>query len=96
MILTNGINATTLFAAGPITLTTGESLVWGEQLANGTFRITVHGVAGENYEIQASSDLQSWTVLTTLTADSNGDLEFVDPQSASLPYRFYQAMRLQP
>jgi hypothetical protein len=96
VILTNGATAVTLFAAGPITLTSAESRVWGERLADGTFRITVHGVAGRNYEIQASSNLQSWTGLTMLTADSNGDLEYVDPQSSTLPHRFYRAMRVQP
>jgi len=93
VILTNGANVTTLFAAGLITLTTSDSRVSGERLPEGTFRIAVHGVAGAGYQIQGSTNLLDWTVLTMLTADSNGNLEFVDPQSATLPYRFYRAMR---
>ncbi|HEU0009655.1 MAG TPA: lysyl oxidase family protein, partial [Verrucomicrobiae bacterium] len=96
VILTNGLAAVTLFAAGPITLTTGEGRVLGERLPDGTFRISVLGLAGGNYEIQASSDLQNWTELTQLTADPQGGLEFIDPQSTVLQHRFYRAMRLAP
>jgi hypothetical protein len=96
VILTNSLAAVTLFAAGPITLTTGESRVFGERLPDGTFRITVLGLAGGNYEIQASSDLQNWTELTQLTADPHGGLEFIDPQSTVLQHRFYRALRLAP
>ena len=96
VILTNGSSAVTLFAAGPITLSSGESRISGGRLADGTFRIALHGLAGGSYEIQASSNLQTWTVLTTLTADPGGDLEFVDPESATLPHRFYRANRLMP
>jgi len=96
VILTNGLTSVTLFAAGPVTIgsVVVESRVQGERLAGGTFRISVHGEAGEHYEIQAATNLQSWTPLTTLPADSNGDLQFVDPDSATLPYRFYRAKRV--
>lgn len=61
------------------------------KIPKGPFRCMVHLPIGAAYEIQASTDLDSWTVLTRNTA-SDESVEFVDSQACGLPARFYRAV----
>jgi hypothetical protein len=55
--------------------------------------LLVYRLTGQpaNYTIRASSDLINWTSIAVL-ANTNGVVNFVDPNSASYSRRFYQAI----
>ncbi len=57
--------------------------------ANG-FKLLLSGPTGSNCVIQASSDLNSWTSISTNTF-SSGTATFTDTNAAVLPRRFYRA-----
>jgi hypothetical protein len=59
------------------------------RLSDGQFRFDFSGVPGQNYTLQASSDLFNWTSLITLNS-SNSSYTFTDPAAASTPRRFYR------
>ncbi|MBI4661606.1 MAG: PQQ-like beta-propeller repeat protein [Verrucomicrobia bacterium] len=54
------------------------------------FRLQVVGKAGRRYAIEASSDLQSWTSLATMTNETVQS-EYFDNQARSFTTRFYRA-----
>jgi hypothetical protein len=56
----------------------------------GQFVLTVSGPAGQTYEIQATQDFQTWTVIGTATVDADGSLDFTDPDAPGLSSRFYR------
>jgi subtilisin family serine protease len=60
-----------------------------KHLSTGQFQATLAGVVGSNYNILISSDLQTWTTLTTLTM-TNANSVFLDT-TASPGARFYRA-----
>jgi hypothetical protein len=61
------------------------------------FQITLNGGPLQGYEIQASTDLTNWSVLSSaLQSDSNGSLRFSDSSSTNLNQRFYRAHLLSP
>ena len=55
--------------------------------ANGQFTVTVTGIPGSNYVIQASSDLTNWTDLETNTAP----FVFTDSNASKFNQHFYRA-----
>ena len=48
------------------------------------------GQIGHSYEIQTSSDLRTWTVLRTLTADGRGEMACLDSSPLSYVSRWYR------
>jgi hypothetical protein len=52
--------------------------------------LTVLGPAGRRYDIQASLDFKTWSVIGTLTLGAAGSAEFRDPDAARFPKRFYR------
>jgi formylglycine-generating enzyme required for sulfatase activity len=59
------------------------------QLSGDTRRLLLEGEVGLAYLVQASSDLQEWKDLKTLV-NTDGVLEFVDPEAAAANARFYR------
>jgi hypothetical protein len=58
---------------------------------NGPLRLQFPASPGLSYQLEASSDLKTWTTLWQpglVTAYTT--LEFSDPQSSALPQRFYR------
>ncbi len=55
----------------------------------GTF-LTISGMVGQNYDIEASQDLQTWTIIHTVTLGDGGSLEFSDPEAPLFSRRFYR------
>jgi len=53
--------------------------------------LTFEAAANRTYRIEASTDLVSWTTLTTMPAP-NGKLQFVDPEATNFSQRFYRAV----
>ena len=60
--------------------------------ANGQFNFTIQSLSGNALEIQTSTDLASWTTLTTLT-NLTGTASFSDP-AANPQGRFYRLRQL--
>jgi hypothetical protein len=54
-----------------------------------TVRLTVSGMFGHTYGIDASSDLQNWVRITTQVS-TNSVIEFTNNDAASYPRRFYR------
>jgi hypothetical protein len=58
-------------------------------LSNGTVQLQAQGAAGELFDVQASSDLQTWQDLGQSAADTNGLFQFDDTNAPNYPARFY-------
>ena len=56
----------------------------------GQFVLTVSGLIGQTYDIEASQDLMTWTNIGTVTPGASGSLDFTDTNTASFPQRFYR------
>ena len=56
----------------------------------GASTLTVSGTANHTYNIQATQNLLTWTVIGTATADANGSLTFTDPNAKNFTQRFYR------
>jgi len=65
-------------------------------VSDGTFTLTVTGPAGHTYDIEASEDLITWTVIGTATLDASGSLNFTDADAPNYPQRFYRTRDTQP
>jgi hypothetical protein len=56
-----------------------------------TASLTFSGASGHSYNVQASSNLVTWTTIWSSGAlNSNGWVTFQDPQSSTLSQRFYR------
>jgi hypothetical protein len=63
-----------------------------QQLPDGGIRMIFAGISGRTYRIEASEDLNDWTVLGTGVAGSNGLFTFVDVDAQNHPLRFYRTV----
>jgi hypothetical protein len=57
----------------------------------GQFALTASGLAGHTYQILATPDLTTWTVIGTVTPGADGLLDFTDTNTAAFAKRFYRA-----
>jgi hypothetical protein len=51
----------------------------------------LRGQTGSRYDIEASVDLRTWSLIATVTMPEGGSMKFADPDAASHPMRFYRA-----
>jgi len=63
---------------------------------NAQLQFTLVGDPGMTYVIESSTNLTTWTPLTTNTATISGTVKFVDTSASSFLLRFYRAVRLIP
>jgi hypothetical protein len=63
--------------------------------ADGAFNFTLRGVPEGTYFIQASTDLISWTNISTNTLPAGGTLQISDPDAHLFNNRFYRAVKEQ-
>jgi len=61
-----------------------------QSVANGNVQLTVTDSVGQTDSVYASSDLQSWTLLSTAVTQT-GTLTVDDPAAAGVNQRFYRA-----
>jgi hypothetical protein len=65
---------------------------WGEgMLSDNTFHLSSGGPDGAWFHIDYSTDLVNWTTICTNQV-VNGSIDFVDPDAASSPSRFYRTV----
>ncbi len=72
-----------------ITPTFGSSL----QSSDGEFRFALAGETGRNYQLQASTNLSTWSLVTNILM-TNSTMSFVDPAAGRYPCRFYRLVLL--
>ena len=77
---TNGFTSMILIKYAPVTV---------KKQSNGNFILDAYGSPGESFDIQASTNLQTWQDLGDVIADTNGVVQFVDTNASSFPARFY-------
>ena len=82
----NSIVVSALFTVQPLYFTAAGFLT------NQQFQLGFMGVAGSNYVLQASTNLTTWTPLSTNTAATNW-FNFLDPNATNFPYRFYRVLQ---
>lgn len=64
--------------------------------ANGQAILTVNGLAGHTYNIEATQDLRTWSTLGSVTAGSGGTATYTDTTAPDVLKRFYRTRDLQP
>jgi len=62
----------------------------------GQFSLTVAGTIGHTYEIQATQDFTTWTVIGSVTLGTGSSLNFTDTNAANFSDRFYRTCDTQP
>lgn len=63
--------------------------------ATGECVLTITGLIGCQYDIEATQDFKAWTIISTVTPGDGGSLEFSDPNAANYPKRFYRTRESQ-
>jgi hypothetical protein len=77
---TNGFTSMVLIKYSPVAL---------KRQANGDFILQASGSPGESFDVQASTNLETWEDLGDIVADTNGLAEFDDTNASLFPHRFY-------
>jgi hypothetical protein len=72
------------------TVAPAGALIRATALPNRTIGLTGLGKAGHQYEVQASRDLKTWTVLGYVTADSTGACSYTDTTAFLYSNRSYR------
>jgi hypothetical protein len=86
---TNGQEST---FSNEINYTPGIPTVSIRAATAGQFVLTVSGAIGQTYEIEATQDFTTWTIIGAVTLGASGSLDFTDTNAASFPQRFYRAV----
>jgi hypothetical protein len=80
---TNGFTSMILIKYSPVT---------GQKQSNGNFILHAYGSPGETFDVQASTNLQTWQDLGDVVADTNGLAQFDDTNAPSFNQRFYYTL----
>ena len=68
-----------------------QPVIWSLTVStNGHCAVSATGQPGRNYTLAASSNLQTWTMVTNQTAGTNGLISITDANSAMSGVRFYR------
>ena len=65
-----------------------------ERQSSGSIVLRFQGTSGMSFEVEASTDLMSWTSIGVASEASPGEFEFEDTGAASLPAQFYRLRAL--
>ena len=82
----HSVASTALFVVTPLYFTS-EGFATNQQ-----FELNLLGARGSNYVLEASTDLVTWTPLSTNTAPTNV-FKLFDPKASSFPFRFYRVLQ---
>jgi hypothetical protein len=64
----------------------------GQLFGGNGLNLMLYSLPGFNYQIEASTNLVSWTSLTNFTS-TNSPFYFSDPQTPNFKQRFYRAVQ---
>lgn len=62
-------------------------------VSNGEVVLTVKGLIGQVYDIEATEDFTAWTVIATVTLGAEGSLDFTDKSATNFAKRFYRTQQ---
>jgi len=79
----------TTVAGGTEIVTIKYSPVTLQRQSDGTIMLQAQGSPGQSFEVQASTDLQTWQDLGDVTADTNGVAQYDDTNAPNFDWRFY-------
>jgi len=79
-----------------IRLVLGLPTVQVQVTTAGETSLTLTGLAGQTYDIEATVDFATWAVIDTETIDDTGTLDLIDPDAVNYPQRFYRMHKTQP
>ena len=85
-------NQTTPATGTYVVVTSNPPQLSSMNMSNGTFRFVLNGPVGSNYVIQVSSNLVSWSALSTNTIPAGGSTNLIIPSTANKPRQFYRAV----
>jgi hypothetical protein len=83
-------------ASSEVSYTPGTPLAEFQGLVSGLANLTLKGLIGHTYEIQATQDLQSWTVIGTVTLGALGSGSFTDVNAGQFSKQFYRTHDITP
>jgi hypothetical protein len=83
----NSVVGTALFIIQPNAYFTGAA-----GFSNGMFAMALRGPVGSNYVLEVSTNLQTWSALSTNTA-TNTSFTLTDPSTPSTTSRFYRVLQ---
>jgi fibronectin type 3 domain-containing protein len=66
------------------------------KLAGGKMNLSALGIAGHVYEVQATSNLQTWALLGKVTANASGAITYTDTKAPLYSYRCYRLRDTKP
>ncbi len=94
--LGSGLYLTPAYLANGVRLNVVDGLPGITNLAKvaGKFQFQLSGTVGGNYRIEATTNFSNWTAISTNQVPGSGITNFIDADSALLPYRFYRALFL--
>lgn len=52
--------------------------------------LSLRGLIGRQYDIEATEDFKTWKIINTVSIPTGGLLEYSDPNTGSYPTRFYR------
>jgi len=58
--------------------------------------LTVSGLIGHTYDLQATENFGTWTIIGAVTVGPGGSVDFTDLNAANFPTRFYRTHDTQP
>jgi hypothetical protein len=86
-VYVTGYDTTT--AGGTEIVTIKYSPLTVQRRSDGTVMLQAQGSPGESFDVQASTNLQTWLDLGNVTADTNGLMQFNDTNAPQYNDRFY-------
>jgi len=89
-LIVRGREAGTQFAT--FTISPADATLQLSRLPGGQAALTGMAKVGHTYTVQASTNLQKWASIGTVTVDNTGNFQFIDPTSTTLKSRFYRFM----
>jgi hypothetical protein len=89
-VLVSNPAGTVMSEAAALTVTGSPMLLHARMTTNGTFVFTLISTTGLVYAIEASTDLQGWAEVGSIT-NATGQAEFTDPATSNSAPRFYRA-----
>jgi len=76
--------------SGPVSVTvTHPAISAMQRMTDGSYQLTLTAAPGRSNSVYVSTDLQTWTLLTTVM-NTTGTLAVVDPQAVNVTRRFYR------
>ena len=89
----NGMQISSAAAVGQVQAQRAEiKVVVPSGSAGSTMQLQVRGAPSRVYVIQASTNLINWVTIGLGATDTDGNVEFTDPNAANQPLRFYRTV----